>query len=236
MSGGPASSSDDRHVRILAQPGGKNAAGRAAADDDIVRHFSSRCLPRRRAGAGGTILKSLVPRQEKGYGYRVEGLSYKWRNLATPAEEPGAPRAVSPTRKNTDFNGRFENEGQDNFCAFRQGQPPHADAWARPPAWRRWRCRGCLRAQDKPTLVTSIRSLSNPYHAVWKTGRRGLRQGGRAGARDAGVGRQQREGHRRHQGHAGQDRRQHGAEFRPERHAGRAADRRGLRQGAAPMS
>ena len=27
-----------------------------------------------------------------------------------------------------------------------------------------------LRAQDKPTLVTSIRSLSNPYHAVWKTG------------------------------------------------------------------
>ncbi|TIV75504.1 MAG: sugar ABC transporter substrate-binding protein, partial [Mesorhizobium sp.] len=27
-----------------------------------------------------------------------------------------------------------------------------------------------LRAADKPTLVTSIRSLSNPYHAVWKTG------------------------------------------------------------------
>ncbi|PZV35720.1 sugar ABC transporter substrate-binding protein [Mesorhizobium kowhaii] len=27
-----------------------------------------------------------------------------------------------------------------------------------------------LRAQEKPTLVTSIRSLSNPYHAVWKTG------------------------------------------------------------------
>ena len=27
-----------------------------------------------------------------------------------------------------------------------------------------------LFAADKPTLVTSIRSLSNPYHAVWKTG------------------------------------------------------------------
>ena len=27
-----------------------------------------------------------------------------------------------------------------------------------------------LRAQAKPTLVTSIRSLSNPYHAVWKQG------------------------------------------------------------------
>jgi ribose transport system substrate-binding protein len=27
-----------------------------------------------------------------------------------------------------------------------------------------------LRAQDGPTLVTSIRSLSNPYHAVWKQG------------------------------------------------------------------
>ena len=27
-----------------------------------------------------------------------------------------------------------------------------------------------LLAQDKPVLVTSIRSLSNPYHAVWKTG------------------------------------------------------------------
>jgi ribose transport system substrate-binding protein len=27
-----------------------------------------------------------------------------------------------------------------------------------------------LYAADKPTLVTSIRSLSNPYHAVWKTG------------------------------------------------------------------
>ena len=25
-------------------------------------------------------------------------------------------------------------------------------------------------AEDKPTLVTSIRSLSNPYHAVWKQG------------------------------------------------------------------
>ena len=25
-------------------------------------------------------------------------------------------------------------------------------------------------AADKPTLVTSIRSLSNPYHAVWKIG------------------------------------------------------------------
>ena len=25
-------------------------------------------------------------------------------------------------------------------------------------------------AGDKPLLVTSIRSLSNPYHAVWKTG------------------------------------------------------------------
>ena len=29
---------------------------------------------------------------------------------------------------------------------------------------------GRLRAQDAPTLVTSIRSLSNPYHAVWKSG------------------------------------------------------------------
>lgn len=27
-----------------------------------------------------------------------------------------------------------------------------------------------LLAADQPTLVTSIRSLSNPYHAVWKTG------------------------------------------------------------------
>lgn len=27
-----------------------------------------------------------------------------------------------------------------------------------------------LRAQAGPTLVTSIRSLSNPYHAVWKQG------------------------------------------------------------------
>ncbi|MDB5524312.1 MAG: LacI family transcriptional regulator [Rhizobium sp.] len=29
---------------------------------------------------------------------------------------------------------------------------------------------GKLFAADKPTLVTSIRSLSNPYHAVWKQG------------------------------------------------------------------
>ena len=35
------------------------------------------------------------------------------------------------------------------------------------------------RAADAPTLVTSIRSLSNPYHAVWKAGRGGLRQGRR---------------------------------------------------------
>ena len=34
-----------------------------------------------------------------------------------------------------------------------------------------------LRAQGAPTLVTSIRSLSNPYHAVWKTGSRGLCEG-----------------------------------------------------------
>lgn len=31
-----------------------------------------------------------------------------------------------------------------------------------------------LFAADKPTLVTSIRSLSNPYHAVWKTGAEAL--------------------------------------------------------------
>ena len=30
--------------------------------------------------------------------------------------------------------------------------------------------RGSRAAGDKPVLVTSIRSLSNPYHAVWKTG------------------------------------------------------------------
>src|SRR3954451_22982007 len=29
---------------------------------------------------------------------------------------------------------------------------------------------GILRAQAAPMLVTSIRSLSNPYHAVWKQG------------------------------------------------------------------
>ncbi len=47
-----------------------------------------------------------------------------------------------------------------------------------------------LRAQDKPTLVTSIRSLSNPYHAVWKTGAEAYAKWRRAGARDAGLGRQ----------------------------------------------
>ncbi|MDF3016753.1 MAG: LacI family transcriptional regulator, partial [Thermomicrobiales bacterium] len=29
---------------------------------------------------------------------------------------------------------------------------------------------GGVMAQEEPTLVTSIRSLSNPYHAVWAKG------------------------------------------------------------------
>ena len=62
-------------------------------------------------------------------------------------------------------------------------------------------------AADNPTVVNSIRSLSNPYHATWN-------KGGAAFAKSVGAEyvtlvdrRQLREGHRRHQGDPRQDRR-----------------------------
>src|SRR4029079_16613733 len=118
----------DGNVRILAQPGGQDAAGRAAADDDVVRHSHSLgsaksvpCSPPR------NDLKSLVPRQEKGYGYRVEGLSYKWRSLATRRSEVPAALSAQATGRKQNSIGRFDDEGQDRFYAYRQGQPPDAD-------------------------------------------------------------------------------------------------------------
>ena len=63
-------------------------------------------------------------------------------------------------------------------------------------------------AADKPTVVNSIRSLTNPYHATWNKGGAAFAKSVGARLRHAGDRGQQREGRRRHQGDAGQDRRQ----------------------------
>ena len=67
---------------------------------------------------------------------------------------------------------------------------------------------GRLFAADKPTLVNSIRSLTNPYHATWNKGGAAFANSVGSGLRDPGHRGQQREGRLRHQGDAGQDRRQ----------------------------
>ena len=84
---------------------------------------------------------------------------------------------------------------------------------------------GALRpafAQDKPVVVNSIRSLTNPYHATWNKGGEAFAKSVGRRVRDAGHRRQQREGHRRHQGDARQDRRQLRHQRRPQRQPGRA--------------
>ena len=86
-------------------------------------------------------------------------------------------------------------------------------------------------AADQPTVVNSIRSLTNPYHATWNKGGEAFAKSVGARLRHARDRGQQREGRRRHQGDAGQDRRQHGPQRRPERQPGRAPDRRGLPEG-----
>ena len=69
--------------------------------------------------------------------------------------------------------------------------------------------RRALAAQGNPTVVNSIRSLSNPYHATWNKGGAALsRSRSRRRLCDAGDGGQQREGHRRHQGYSREDQRQ----------------------------
>ena len=50
------------------------------------------------------------------------------------------------------------------------------------------------RAAGNPTVVNSIRSLTNPYHATWNRGGAAFRQGSGRRLRDPGDRGQQREG------------------------------------------
>ena len=93
----------DRHAGILAQPGGQNAAGRARADDHIVGHRSSQKLDpvTPQPTFRGHILNSLVRRQEKGYGYGVEGLSYKFEEICRALERRVRRRKMAPAGRKT---------------------------------------------------------------------------------------------------------------------------------------